>query len=188
MQEVAKLITGFQERYPLVKFELYSGNNEDIKERMEQGTLDMGLLLEPVSIVKYDFIRMKTKEQWGVLIHKDAPLASQDVIRPGDLVGTQVVTVHLNTPVHHELVGWSGNFAKQMESCVNYNLLYNAVIAARERKGAAICVKLDCHYDDMKFLPLEPKLELSSVLAWKDQQAYSKATTAFIKYVKDVYR
>ena len=188
VQEVAKLITGFQERYPLVKFELYSGNNEDIKERMEQGTLDMGLLLEPVSIVKYDFIRMKTKEQWGVLIHKDAPLASQDVIRPGDLVGTQVVTVHLNTPVHHELVGWSGNFAKQMESCVNYNLLYNAVIAARERKGAAICVKLDCHYDEMKFLPLEPKLELSSVLAWKDQQAYSKATTAFIKYVKDVYR
>lgn len=75
-----------------------------------------------------------------------------------------------------------------MESCVNYNLLYNAVIAARERKGAAICVKLDCHYDDMKFLPLEPKLELSSVLAWKDQQSYSKATTAFIKYVKDVYR
>lgn len=188
VQEVAKLITGFQERYPLVKFELYSGNNEDIKERMEQGTLDMGLLLEPVSIVKYDFIRMKTKEQWGVLIHKDAPLASQDVIRPGDLVGTQVVTVHLNTPVHHELAGWSGDFAKQMESCVNYNLLYNAVIAARERKGAAICVKLDCHYDDMKFLPLEPKLELSSVLAWKDQQAYSKATTAFIKYVKDVYR
>ena len=188
VQEVAKLITGFQERYPLVKFELYSGNNEDIKERMEQGTLDMGLLLEPVSIVKYDFIRMKTKEQWGVLIHKDAPLASQDVIRPGDLVGTQVVTVHLNTPVHHELAGWSGDFARQMESCVNYNLLYNAVIAARERKGAAICVKLDCHYDDMKFLPLEPKLELSSVLAWKDQQAYSKATTAFIKYVKDVYR
>ena len=123
VQEVAKLITGFQERYPLVKFELYSGNNEDIKERMEQGTLDMGLLLEPVSIVKYDFIR-----------------------------------------------------------------IYNAVIAARERKGAAICVKLDCHYDDMKFLPLEPKLELSSVLAWKDQQSYSKATTAFIKYVKDVYR
>lgn len=56
VQEVAKLITGFQECCPLVKFELYSGDNEDIKERMEQGALDMGLLLEPVSIVKYDFI------------------------------------------------------------------------------------------------------------------------------------
>lgn len=188
VQEVAKLMAGFQERYPLVKFELYSGDNEGIRERMEQGTLDMGLLLEPVSIVKYDFIRMRTKEQWGVLIHKDAPLASREVIRPGDLVGTPVVTVQLDTPVHHELAGWSGDFAKQMEPCVNYNLLYNAVIAARERKGAAICVKLDCHYDEMKFLPLEPKLELSSVLAWKDRQTYSKATTAFIRYVKEMYR
>ncbi len=83
VQEVAKLITGFQECCPLVKFELYSGDNEDIKERMEQGALDMGLLLEPVSIVKYDFIRMKMKEQWGVLIHKDNPLASRNVIQPG---------------------------------------------------------------------------------------------------------
>lgn len=188
VQEVAKLITGFQECCPLVKFELYSGDNEDIKERMEQGALDMGLLLEPVSIVKYDFIRMKMKEQWGVLIHKDNPLASRNVIQPGDLVGTQVVTVHLNTPVHHELAGWSGDFAKQMESCVNYNLLYNAVITARERKGAAICVKLDCYYEDMKFLPFDPKLELSSVLAWKDQQPCSKATNAFIRYVKETYR
>ena len=37
------------------------------------GTLDLGLLLEPVNVVKYDFIRMRTKEQWGVLIHKDNP-------------------------------------------------------------------------------------------------------------------
>lgn len=188
VQEVARLITEFQERYPLVKFELYSGNNEDIKERVEQGTLDMGLLLEPVSLLKYEFMRMKMKEQWGVLIHKDATLAAQDVIRPGDLVGTQVVTVHLDTPVHHELAVWSGDFAKDMESCLNYNLLYNAVIAARERKGAAICIKLDCYYDNMKFLPLEPKLELSSVLAWKEQQSYPKATATFIKFVKKSYR
>lgn len=188
VQEVARLITDFQERYPFVKFELYSGNNEEIKERMERGTLDLGLFLEPISIVKYDFVRMRTKEQWGVLIHREAGLAGQDAIYPGDLVGTQVVTVHLDTPVHHELAGWSGDFARQMESCVNYNLLYNAVIAARERMGAVICLKLDCHYDDMKFLPLEPKLELSSVLAWKDQQPFSKAATTFIQHVKNVYR
>lgn len=32
-------------------------------------------------------------------------------------------TVQLNTSVHHELAGWSGDFAKQMELRVNYNLL-----------------------------------------------------------------
>ena len=187
-QELAKLFTGFQEMHPLVKFELYSGNNEDIKERMEQGTLDIGLLLEPVNIVNYEFIRMKTKEQWGVLIHKDAKLASQHVIQPGDLIGTLVVTVHINTPLYRKLANWAGDIAKNMEPCVNYDQLYNAVIVARERKGAAICIKLDCHFDDMKFLPLEPKLELSSVLAWKEQKSCSKITDAFIQYVRAQYR
>ena len=155
---------------------------------MEQGTLDLGLLLEPVNVVKYDFIRMRTKEQWGVLIHKDNPLSKKQVIYPGELVGTKVITIHLDTPVHHELASWSGNFAKEMESCANYNLLYNAVIVAKEKKGAVICVKLDNYYDDMKFIPFEPKLELTSVLAWKDRQSYSKATNTFISFIKDRYK
>ena len=187
-QEIAKLITDFQNRYPLVQFELYSGNNENIKERMEKGSLDLGLLLEPVNVVKCNFIRMRTKEQWGVLIHKDNPLAQKKAIHPGELVGTKVITIHLNTPVHHELANWSGDFAKEMKSCVNYNLLYNAVIVAKEKKGAVICVKLDNYYDNMIFIPFEPKLELTSVLAWKDRQLYSKATHTFINFIKEQYK
>ena len=171
-----------------MQFELYSGNNENIKERMEQGTLDLGLLLEPVSIAKYDFVRMKTKEQWGVLIHEENPLARNKAIHPGELVGTKVITIHFNTPVHQELASWSGDFAKEMEACANYNLMYNAVIVAKEKKGAVICVKLDNHYDDMKFIPFEPKLELTSVLAWKDRQSYSKATSAFVRFIKEHYK
>ena len=188
VKELAKILNGFQELHPQVKFELYSSNNEDIKAKIEQGNLDFGLLLEPVSITNYNFVRMKTKEQWGVLLHKDLHLASQEAIYPGDLVGTLVVTLHVNTPVHNELIGWSGDFAKEMDFSVTYNVLYNAVIVAREKKGAVICLKLDCHYDDMKFVPLEPKLELSSVLVWKEHQAYSKATTAFIEFIKEKYK
>ncbi len=188
VQEIAALITSFQEIYPSVKFELYSGNNEDIKLQMEQGTLDLGLLLEPVQVEKYNFIRMKTKEQWGALVYQDIPLAKQKTIKPGDLVGTPVVTVHLNTPVHRELAIWSGDHAKKMESCATYNLLYNAMVVARKRRGVAICVKLDCQYDQMKFIPFEPKLELTSILAWKERKTYAKATAKFIQFVKDSYQ
>ena len=188
VKEIAGLMAQFQQRFPNVKFDLYSSDNEDIKDRLDRGIIDIGLLLEPVNIAKYQFIRMQTKEQWGVLIHQDAPLAAQSVIRPGDLVGTLVVTVHLDTPVHHELVNWSGDFAQHMEPAVHYNSLYNAAVVARERKGAVVCLKLDSEYRDMKFLPLEPKLELSSVLAWKGHESYSKVTEAFLNYVKGSYQ
>ena len=111
VREMGWYMAEFQRRHPLVKFDIYSSDNEDIKERIDRGILEMGLLLEPVSIEKYDFIRMKTKEQWGVLLHKENVLASQQVIRPGDMVGQLVVTVHIDTPVHNELRAWAGSSA-----------------------------------------------------------------------------
>ena len=166
VQELAKAMTAFQNRYPKVKFELYSGSNEEIQERIEQGSLDIGLFLEPFNLTKYTTLPMQTKERWGALIHQEAPLATQDTIHPGDLVGTLVMTIHINTPAHTELSQWSGDFAREMDFSANYNVLHNAVIIARERKGAVICLEQDCHYDDMKFLPLEPELSVGSALAW----------------------
>lgn len=43
-------------------------------ECTERGILDMGLLVEPVDIARYEFIRMPQKERWGVLAAKDSPL------------------------------------------------------------------------------------------------------------------
>lgn len=187
VRELAELMTEFQQKYPKVKFELYSGSNEDIQEKMENGTLDMGLFLEPFNILRYNYITMNTKEQWGVLIHENNPLSKQEVIRPGDMVGTLVITIHVNTPAQRVLADWSGEFAKEMDFSVNYNVLHNAVIVARERSGAVICLKSDCHYDGMKFLPLEPELRIGSVLAWKSIQNYSKATKAFIQFMCEKY-
>lgn len=184
VQELAKAMTKFQICFPKVKFELYSGANESIWMRMEQGTLDMGLFLEPVHIGRYNAMPMRTRERWGVLIHKDAPLASQDAIHPGDLVGTLVFTIYIDTPEHSELAKWSGDFAKDMDFSANYNVLHNAVIVARERKGAVICLEQDCHYDDMKFLPLDPPLTAGSVLVWKEGRIVSKATRAFLQFLQ----
>ena len=72
-------MAGFQNRYPRVKFELYSGSNEDIQERIEQGTLDIGLFLEPFHLARYETLPMHTKERRGVLLHREAPLAVQDL-------------------------------------------------------------------------------------------------------------
>lgn len=184
VKELAERIAAFQRRHPLVKFELYSGSNEDIQERMERGTLDMGLFLEPFHAARYAYIRMQTKEQWGVLLHREHPLAGARCIRPGDLVGTRVVTVHIDTPVHATLAEWSGEYAKEMDFCANYNVLHNGVVLAREQKGVVICLKPDCQYADMEYLPFEPPLEFGSVLAWKDGMAKARAVRVFLQFVR----
>ncbi|MGP0689617.1 LysR family transcriptional regulator [Priestia aryabhattai] len=183
MNELSEIITDFLEKHPFVKFELHSGNNNDIKEWLEQGTLDMGLLLEPVEIGKYNFVRMNQKDEWGVLVHKDSKFAMRDAIHPGDLVGIGLITV-MDDPIHNELTSWSGDYAKQMEPIVHYNLLSNAATMVRRNAGVAVCSKPNCHYDDLSFVPFSPKLLLGSVLAWKEHQTVSKANNAFINFIK----
>lgn len=143
----------------------------------------MGLLIEPVDIGKYEFVRMKQREEWGVLVREDSPFAAQDAIRPGDLVGIPVVTT-MNSPVHKELAIWSSDYAKEMDSVMTYNLLYNAAVVARKGIGPVICLKLACHYDDLVFIPLSPTLKLGSVLAWKEHQTFSNTVSAFIQFAK----
>lgn len=184
VQELARAMAQFQRRHPKVKFELYSGFNEEIQARIEQGLLDMGLFLEPFPLLQYTSLPMRTKERWGVLLHESSPLAEQGVIRPGDLVGTMVTTVHINTPVHAELERWSGEFAGAMDFSTNYNVLHNAVVAAREQRGAVICLEQDCRYDGMRFLPLQPELSARSALAWKTGKTFSRATRAFQQFLQ----
>ena len=71
----------FRESYPQVQYEIYSNTSDYIKERLDKGLCDFGLLLEPVDIEKYDFIRFPEKERWGLFMRKDHPLSEKEVIR-----------------------------------------------------------------------------------------------------------
>lgn len=45
---------GFSRLHPRVRYELYSADGDDIRERLDRGELDFGLLLEPIEAAKYD--------------------------------------------------------------------------------------------------------------------------------------
>ena len=63
---LAKLLAQFQAENPLVRFNIFSGNADSIKERIETDSWIWGLLTEPVDITKYAFLHVPQKETWGV--------------------------------------------------------------------------------------------------------------------------
>lgn len=65
---VAKLAASFRKENPKVMFEVCSGIADDIKDKIENGTVDIGLLKEPVDISKYEFVRLGEKEKCGVIM------------------------------------------------------------------------------------------------------------------------
>lgn len=182
-QFIGELIADFRLENPMVTFELFSGTADDIKERIENGTLDMGLLQEPVDISKYDFIRTPFREEWGVIVSEDSPLAPKEKITPLDLADTPLILPQRSL-LRDELQSWFGALADRMEVAATGNLLYNMAVLARNHVGCIITLRMDSCYPGLKFIPVSPPISSGIVLVWKKAQFFSRPATAFIQLAK----
>lgn len=177
-------IAAFHRQYPLVRFELYSGNAHNIHDNIEHGLLDMGLMSEPVDMRKYAFVSMPIQEEWGALVREDSPLAQKQQISPTDLIGIPLISA-VSDIAQSRIGKWLGAAMDQVDIIAGGNLLYNEALLARSNRGAAIGIRLDCHYDGLRFLPFSPPLVSGTALAWKKEQVFSVATTTFIDFIKE---
>ena len=180
---LAEQIVAFRKLYPRVRFRIYSPTADDVKDRMENGLLDMGLLLEPVHIGRYAFIRMPVRERYGVLVRRDSPLAEKKSVRPEDLVGMPLL-FGSREGVREEIAGWFGEQFDRMEVAVRYNLIRNGADLVEHGAGVALTIDQANIGENLRFIPLSPVLELGSVLAWKNLRTFPPAVRGFIDHLK----
>ena len=188
---IAEAVAAFREKHPLVQFRIYSGDSDNIKEQIERGLLDFGLLMEPVDIGKYEFIRIPVQEEWGILVHESSPLARKESIRPEDIVHVPLLLGQRDL-VHQRVRNWFGSLSEEMNVAASGNLQYNMAMLVRSQAGIAVTIRLDCEYDEVRFIPLAPPLYNNTMLVWKKVQPFSPAATAFVeffeRYVKNYRR
>lgn len=64
---IARAMKQTQIRFPHIHFTVYSANAVDVTERLEHGTLDFGLLFEPVNKEHYQYLPMPFQIRWDFL-------------------------------------------------------------------------------------------------------------------------
>ena len=176
-------IAAFHEKYPQVRYEVFSGNAGTISDNIERGLLDMGLMSEPIDIRKYEFISMPVKEEWGVLVREDSPLAAKECIAPQDLAGLPLIS-SVNNMVESNIGKWLGPYLSQVDVIAKGNLLYNEALLGQSDIGVVLAIRLNCRYDGLRFIPFAPAMESTTALAWKKEQFFSPAAAAFIDFAK----
>lgn len=175
----------FSDKYPLIQFQLYNEMADNIKERMDKGLLDVGLLLEPVDTSKYDFVRLPQKETWGVLMRKDHPLAGRESITPQEMAQFPLI-LPLREKVRENILNWLGKEERELKIPLGYTLLSNAVLMVEAGMGCAFCLDgaLAIHSSpDLTFIPLIPEHTTRSVLLWKKNHLFTPATSLFIQEI-----
>lgn len=184
---IPEVFSKFKEKYPNVTLDVYTGNADQIKERIDQGLLDIGLLLEPVNIEKYDFIRLPIKERWVMIMPSKDPLTQKDDISVDDIKGKPIIVTH-RSAVRNEVENWFGDVFKEMDIVATHNLSANAAHLVEKGIGYAIVLEGSVSFYDPAFVvsrPLNPVLESTSVLVWKKNQLFSPTVQKFLNFTKN---
>lgn len=185
MAYLSQMMVSFREQYPDVTFEIYTAIADDVKERIENGMLDFGLLMEPVDISKYNFCRLPLKDRWCVLMRKDNPLAEKENITAADLVDVPLIVAKRKS-VRNELENWFGKYYDKMKVVAACNLSRsNLSLMVENHVGVAMLHEFENNHKSLCLRPIYPEILNSSVLVWKKNQVFSPAVTKFIDHVKN---
>ena len=186
VQILPDLIRSFHMRYPKVTFELYTATADHVKDRMDRGLTDIGLLLEPINMDKYDFIRLSEKERWVVAMPPDDPLAKKEYVTANDLAELPLILPYrLN--IRGELASWFGDSYEKLNVLFKSNLPANSSIMVQNRLAYALIVSGSIELLDKEKIvcrPLKPELTATSALAWKRHQPFGRAAEKFIEPIK----
>lgn len=176
---IAKLCKNLQDKYPNIHYHLFSGNSEDVLEKLDKGLVDFAILFEPSDLKKYNHIKLPVYNNWGLLMKKDNPLAKLEYIKPKNLLNIPLI-FSKQALDNNELAGWFGQNVEKLNIVTTYNLIYNASFFVEEGFGSALTLDNLVNNPTLCFRPLEPNLKSNLVMAWKKYQVFSKASQIFL--------
>lgn len=179
-----ELLRSFRAEYPLVRFELYTATAEHVKERLDRGVTDVGLLLEPVNLEKYEGIRVNPQEEWVAAMAPDSPLAEKEAVTAADLKDVPLILPQRVTP-ESPIARWFGEAYSQLQVLATSNLPSTTLVMVRHKLAYSLHIKGSIAlWDQSKvtYRPLSPALpDTSTMLAWKRGQPFSPAVEKFIQ-------
>lgn len=193
IRKIAEIAKELRDDYPGIRYHLYSGNAQDVTERLDKGLLDFGILIQPADLSKYDFLNLPDMDSWGVIMRKDSPLAQKEWIQRKDLLNVPLICSRqaiLPQQTHNEFADWFGEDFDKLDIVTTFNLVYNAAMMVEAGVGYAIAIDKLANTSEgspLCFRPLSPKLESGLNIVWKKYPVFSPAAELFLTRLKESF-
>jgi DNA-binding transcriptional LysR family regulator len=179
----AEIVCRLQKEYPKIRCNIYSGNVQDVCEKLDKGLLDFAIVMNYVDLMKYNSLPMSTKDNWGVVMRQDDPLVMLDKVHAGDLLDHSLITPPQG--FSRALRHWAGSERANLERQIVCN--HWLPLNAKHLVSAGIGVMLtyggligeEGSSDGLCFRPLSPRVEATHKVLWRKVMP-TKPMQAFI--------
>ena len=188
IQYLADLIRKFRERYPLLKYHILSGDTLQVAERLDRGLLDFAVIVEPPNLQKYNYIELPVADTWGVVMHKDCPLAKKGSVTVDDLTSYDLMSSPQS--LEADFPRWCGEKMDELNVVGTVNLFFNGTVFVKE--GNCLLLTFDHLADtgsdsELCFRPLTPPLQSKMYIIWKRYQVFSPIAERLIDEIKNTF-
>ena len=182
MSIVGKTMNKLIHEYPNLHMNLYSGNQDDVVEKLDKGLIDFGILIEPNDIKKYNYYKLPYADTRGILTTKDNKLAKLKYITKDDLIDVPLIC-SAQSLKNNEL---SSLLPNNPNIVATYTLVYNAALMVQENVGTVICLDglINTTNTNLVFIPFKNDDKVYSYLIWKKYQVLSKCSQKFLEEIQ----
>lgn len=178
-------IADFKACYPGVRYNLWSGNSDDVLSRLTNGLIDVALVRGPIDKDKYNSLPI-LREPWIVMVNSAHAKAKQsEPLTLSDLAGEELI---VPTRRSREIQGWFTAAGLQANIMCEFAPLMNAVALVEKNLGIAICpsmAKAVLDVRDVTVLELaDPNLVTEVYLVWRKDIRLSHTTEVFLSFLR----
>ena len=185
----ADIVCDLQKRYPKIRCNIYSGNMQDVCEKLDKGLLDFAIVMNYVDLAKYNYLPMPSEDRWGVIFRNNDVLSEKDFFSVSDLRNLPLICS--KQWVDHELPDWFGYDLKDVNIVATYNLPYNGAIMAKAGIGYAVMLDKLVHTgsgSDIIFRPLNDVPISEMYIIWRKYQTFTPIAELLVKELRKSFK
>ena len=185
---VLETAAAIRNEHPGIHFQFYSSDATDVLERLEHGSLDFAILLEPIDTARYEYYSLGDSARWGLLLPDRSPLAKKAAVEKEDLYHIPLI-LHHRIGLQQEIAHWAQTEIERLNIAATYNVI-NGDPAVFAQSGLGYLLTTDSYLPKqlnpgLCFRPLCPPLKIRHALVWKRYAVFSKAEERFLKMCRE---
>ena len=168
--------------HPDVQLYITSGDTQDLMDELDNGLIDFALIFTEFDRDKYRSIQLPAADCFGVLMRRDAPLASKAEIRMEDLAEVSLMISRASQSYWKSVAE-----TRNLNIIGTYNLLFNASLLVESGACCALGFEklINTTGDSpLCFRPLAGQKKTTGALIWKKYQTFSPAVQLFIDQIR----
>lgn len=184
---ITEILNKIHQSYPNVRYRYISGMADDIIEKLDSGVADTALMIAPVQLERFNYMKLPLEERFGLLMRKDSALAKKDCITIDDLIGIPLIMSDQNVG-SNEMVAWYKDKHDALNIVAYYNLIYNAVSMVEQGMGYAYCLENLVNLEGMNltFRPFYPEMKSSLFIVTKKYHNLSSSVKLFLQMCENL--